>query len=102
MPYTNFAYYFRPHGYINHYSPFKFIMRQYSARMFRCSDAVNKYLNRRVVMEMRAWPDEINRLHRASRHRPRRTVSSPAMSINHLRYGDTFYCNDELAASCGL
>lgn len=94
MSYTNFAYYFAPHGWIQRHNPRKFYL--WGQRRGR-SDAARAYCYRKSLDMAIAEINEIGARHAASG-----CVCQPAMSINHMRDGDTCYRNDELAASCGL
>lgn len=98
MSYTNFAYYFAPHGWIQRHNPRKFYL--WGQRRGR-SDAARAYCYRKSLDIAIAEINEIGARHAASRY-IQRHVSQPAMSINHMRDGVTCYRNDELAASCGL
>ena len=98
MSYTNFAYYFAPHGWIQRHNPRKFYL--WGERRGR-SDAARAYCYRKSLDMAIAEINEIGARHAASGYIQRR-VCQPAMSINHMRDGDTCYRNDELAASCGL
>lgn len=98
MTYTNFAYYFRPHGWIQRHNPRKFY--RWGQKRGR-SDAARDYCLRKSLDLVIAEINEIGARHRASGYISRRT-SRPAISINHVRDTDTAYYNDELAASCGL
>ncbi len=98
MSYTDFAYYFRPHGWIERHNPCKFYL--WGQRCGR-SLAVREYCLRKSLDMAIAAMNEIGALHRASGYKPRR-LARPATSINHVRDGDAAYYNDELAASCGL
>ncbi len=98
MSYTNFAYYFRPHGWIERHNPRKFYL--WGQRRGR-SLAARDYCLRKSLDMAIAEINEISARHQASGYIPR-PLPRPAMSINHMRDGDTAYYNDELAASCGL
>lgn len=99
MSYTNFAYYFAPHGWIQRHNPRKFYL--WGQRRGR-SDAARAYCYRKSLDMVIAEINEINARHKASRYKPLPPLCRIAMSINHVRDGDTAYYNDELAASCGL
>lgn len=98
MSYTNFAYYFAPHGWIQQHNPQKFYL--WGQRRGR-SDAARAYCYRKSLDMAIAELNEIRATHEASGYRYR-SLFQPAMSINHMRDGDTCYRNDELAATCGL
>lgn len=100
MSYTNLAYYFRPHGWIERHNPNKFYLQ---GQRHAHSELVRDYCLRKSLDMVIAAMNEREALHRASGRAPRRfRIGRPAMSINHMRDGDTCYYNDELAASCGL
>jgi len=98
MAYTNFAYYFRPHGWIQEHNHRKFYL--WGQRHGR-SPAARDYCRRKSFDLIIADINEIMARHRVSGYISR-PAPSPAMSINHMRDGDTAYYNDELATSCGL
>lgn len=103
MAYTNFAYYYAPHGWYPRHDPLKFITREYMKRTFSASDAVNKYLTRRLGLEMGCWAIELKNLRVASgRYGYMGRPQNMGLSINHMQDDDIAYYNDELAASCGL
>lgn len=100
--YTNFAYYMPPHGWFPQYNPLRFAVRNFVNGFYR-SPAAREYLQNRMVMAVRCFADERERLHIASGRRPRTwSLRGLAPSINHLKDGDVAYCDDEIAASCGL
>lgn len=98
MSYTNFAYYFRPHGWIQQHNPRKFYL--WGQRRGRSATARN-YCYRKALDMAVADMWRMHLLHKASRYKPR-PLGRIAPSINHMRDGHTCYRHDELAASCGL
>ena len=83
MSYTNFAYYFRPHGWYPRHDPYRFCVRQFFRGNWH--DAAQRYLMRRISMEMGRFATELKDLHVASRRIPRnfKHQTNPAWNVEH-------------------